>query len=377
MTIRITMIKFALAATAIAVAPGCDSELSGLDHGLERIDGSDFSFRNGPNCDPRAVNCGGLLNTSVTGHNGEYRLDNIPLIQGSDPYISVENIIAYECISPGVGPLFGTFRAVAPDLTLDDEGNFGPTVFEDVTMAGETCIVQGEMFTGSEWYLKLDHEVAPGQFEDVDIKLRIEQMTVLPGQHTQYYWQSDLAYLDGDPTTSDWQYICDLDQNAPFLNFRSVMYEGLRINEATGLFENDPTTAFSACSRASVAKSGEWGYYEQSMDIHQAASYATIARYCGRLEASYTEFGVDFTIMNLGNGPHQEFIELFDDETWIVESGVRADGTAACVYEPRMNSELNHTPGQDFDCGNGTTIPACTPQSLGDPSIVLFTYALR
>lgn len=374
MTIRIKMTQFALLASACAAAQGCDSEPDGLKAGFERPDALDLEFRSGSNCDPRVAPCE-LANTNFPSHDRRFRLDNIPLVQGSDPNASVEEIVAYQCDHSEMGIIQGTFRAVAPDLTVDAEGNFGPTLFEDANLAGELCTVEGELFNGTEWYMKVTGDVDPGEPDTIEVKLRIADMTVASGQSTMYYWQTDLSYQDGAPAPN-WQPTCD-ESPIPNLDYHSVIYPELRINEATGLFETDVTTAFCACTSGSVGKTGfYWGYDSQPQDVHQAVTYAATASYCGPLEGSFTEVGTDVALRNMtGNGPHQLPLDLFNEEDWIVEAGWNIDGEAVCMHQPRLNHVLNHTPGTPFDCDHGVVIPACTPQSVNDPSIALFTFA--
>lgn len=372
MAIRNEMIEFLLATAATASALGCDVDVAGADRQLGVLDDADVVFRGG-DCNPLLTTCD-YRNNFYMGLE-EYGLDNLPLLPGSDPDATITEIVAYECSDPRGNPMFGHFHALAPSLSVDADGNFGPLTVQGVDFPWITCIVQGQQWQGTEWYITANAINSAGGLDTVDAKLRISQMFVLPGQSTLYYWQSDHEYLYNDPTYG-WEHTCDEDPS-PLLDFHAVVYRYLRIDEPTGVFGNDGDTMYLGCTSGLTAKSGYlWGYEPEPDSVHQVIANAGMAKYCGPAQDSFTETGTTIAVWNkTGSGPDQNPIDPVADPQWAPEAAWDASMAAMCIGKTRMDV-FQPDLGEDFDCG-GFTIPPCTPQVLDDPTVMFITYSQK
>ncbi|MCA9709678.1 MAG: hypothetical protein KDK70_27820 [Myxococcales bacterium] len=373
MTVRNPILAFVLAATAIASAPACDADLVGATPKLDDLgDLGDLEFR-GDDCNPLLANCS-YRNSFYLGLE-EYGIDNLPLLHGSDPNASIDEIVKYQCLDLAGGVLPGKYHVVEPDLTVDADGNLGPTVFKKVGAPWKTCTVSGQQWEGTEWFVSANATNALGQLDSIAVRLQISQMAVTPGQSTLYTWVSDHAYLYGDPTTH-WVPTCDEDPS-PVLDFHAVIYPSLRIDEDTGVFGTDPDTMYLGCTSGLTAKSGyTWGYDSQPKSVHQVIANAGMAKYCGPGLGSYTLTGTSLAVWNkTGAGPDQIPIDPAANPVWAPEAAWDESMVALCIGKTRLGT-FQPPAGEGLDCGE-FVIPPCTLQILDDPAVMFITYAQK
>ncbi|MCH9689016.1 MAG: hypothetical protein K0V04_46715 [Deltaproteobacteria bacterium] len=352
--------------TASAPTAACDPG----DELGDPLDDLEYSLRDGA-CNPLLAKCD-YRNNFYLGLS-EYGIDNLPLVAGSDPDIAITEIRAYQCIGHQGMPVVGDFHVVDPHLSVDDDGNFQAMVFEHVAFPWVRCKVDGQYWLGTDWLITAKADNAVGVSVTVDARLRIADLSVSPGQSTLYQWESDHNYLYGDSSLT-WEPTCDEDPD-PALDFHAVVYPSLRIDDGTGEFTLDKSTAYLGCTSGLVAKSGyTWGYYAQPPSVHQVMTYAGMASYCGPLGQSYTETGTTIAVWNkTASGPDQLPIDPVTDPLWTPEAAWDASMTAICIGKTRLDT-FQPDPGKDFDCGS-FSIPPCAEDLLDDPSVMFITYA--
>lgn len=367
---------FVVAAMALASMQGCDTAPHEPGQGPDELEDVDLAFRG--DCNPDIDPTCSLANTFYLGLD-EYRLDNIPLVPGSDPDTQINEILATQCYgSEGLDIITGEFHAVSPSLSVDADGNFDATVFSGLSIAGAmtTCTVSGELWKDTEWSLTTDAENAQGLVDTIDARLKIVDLQITPGQSTLYVWETDVAAISGGGTPA-WKKVCDADPD-PLLDFESVVYPYLRVDPDTGIFSTDADTAYLGCTSGMTAKSGyHWDFYPGPNSLHQVIANAGMAKYCGPSEDSFTNTGVQIKIWNkTDSGPYRQdpqSVPPAETDVWVPEAAWDASMRATCIGDTRLGqfhpgANEFFTECTDFD------IPRCTPQLLDDPSVMFITY---
>ncbi len=346
MTLSNAMVRLMTIAAAITTAVGCDADAGDL----EPLEVSP-RFLGGP---------GGLtgpnkLNTSFLGDDEDYPLDNLPLVAGSDPEVSIMGITAHRCMDITGAELVGNFstKAFGPvHLDLSAQGVLGPIQMTRTTDASEVCTVSGDYWRDTWW------EVSSGVgVKAIQTDMWLRNVDLDEHGSTVYAWYVNYDRVSGSQlsTPPDYRPLCDENDELPAysgLAYSAYLMPGLRLDSGADFQVTAPAeTMFVACRSGAVGKTASWGYpsWTHGIGVHELATRAARADYCGTGMSNTTPGTPIWLSDTIGQWPDEP------EEGYVVEAvWSESDGRALCVGEPRLPTVV----ADPFNCSL-FSLPSC------------------
>ncbi len=358
-------------AGALALCLGlaaCDAEGEGLD--LAEAEGAgEVQFRGGGD-GPWGT---GKLNTNFLGEDETYPLNTIPLSDDPEADIRLHAVWATHCVDRINNIVYDNELFYTSDLDGElgigvSDGELTPTTFRKYGDESVTCTVAGRDWKHTIWGVitRDDQDVLHNNY------LMIMDRRLDPNGNRIYKW----GVLTGNnPFVPDsYTPTCDEDEDpdeAPFgevwtYRYYAYLIDGLAVDPDTGAFSSAADTLYTACRSGAVGKAVSWNYapWEWGSDVHELATFAVRADYCGD-GTPYTEEGNRVQLDDdLGIN---DFVDgsFSDEAAWDLSLG-----RASCVTTPREHDLRQGFSGISCEIdGQTVDLPPCDPQANADATI--------
>jgi hypothetical protein len=228
---------------------------------------------------------------------------------------------------------------------------------------------RGTSFSGSRWYLDLDHD--RDGVKDSTIQTLIQKASANKTVQTSVpYWDYTWAYDSKTAAGLVTKYVkqqeaptpmCEVDVDTG--SIASIALENTSIDTTPttkAIVENIPNSMFVACHSGAAGKAPTWGYVLYKVG-HKA--YTNVLRV---IRADYCNTGMSFTAPGQKVAVTDDIVisDQFDASYTLEGMASMADGWL-CLEQPRLVNLAEVT--------GVCAIPACKDTNFGDPGVDIMT----